>query len=501
VNSLDLLLVSVPPSHISEPPIAPALLKASVEANGFTCRTVDFSLICFNKTFNKDYTAFNNWCNILPEHFDWSNVSEDQSKLTNQVIDEFISLLSEKNPKFVGISVFSFWQQRFVYFLCKKIKKLNLDVKIILGGMGCDKHPSGLSTVLELTSFDKMSNFASLMIKLSLADFVILNDGEIELVNILKNNTLSNVDKEVSFEYKIIPNFDDYKLDEYLFAGNRKMLAIQGSKGCVRKCVFCTHHRDYSKFYFKSGVDIAEEIIYLSKKYDVYNFQFIDSLVNGSLREFKNFVGQLAEYNQANEDKKISWHGSYICRASSELSDEDFKIIKLSGAHGLTIGAESGSNQVLKEMKKQTTAEDLEYEISKFEEFNINCSLLFIVGFYNETWEDFMMTLNLLKRLQKYFYNGTISSVRLGYTLAISDWDQLDVSKFEYDKFNVFDWTYLPNPTLTLKERIRRRIIAQEFCDRLGIPVSYAREDLLVLDAIYNNNHLHANGNIEYVHN
>ena len=37
------------------------------------------------------------------------------------------------------------------------------------------------------------------------------------------------------------------------------------------------------------------------------------------------------------------------------MTDEDFRTLKLSGAIGLTIGAESGSNQVLQEMKKKTS--------------------------------------------------------------------------------------------------------------------------------------------------
>ena len=488
---LDLLLASLPPNYLNEPSIAPAILKSAAETNGFSCRTIDFSLHCFKTIFNRQYSTYLEWINILPDHSDFSTVTDHQKELLDSVVNEFMGLIIKYNPRFVGLSIFSIWQQRFGYFLCKKIKESRIDTQIILGGMGCGKIPTGLNTVTSLSYFDKKNSYANFMINKKLTDFVIINDGEIELVNILNNsnkyqNSLNS--NEVIFDYNYYPNFDDYELDEYLFTNGEKKLLVQGSKGCVRQCVFCSEHGNYSKFYFKSGTALANEIISLSIKHKIFKFHLTDSLVNGSIREFKNFVKTLAQYNSDNPSSQIKWHGNYICRAENRMVDEDFRLIKMSGGHGLTIGAESGSKRVLKEMKKNTTAEDLIYEVSKFSEHGIDCTLLFMVGFYNEMWEDFLLTLQLFKVLHKYFFTGTISSIRLGNTLAVSDNLEYPYEDFIHDPTNVFNWIYLKNPSLTLAERIRRRVIAQEFCDELGIPIAYSREDLLVTDAIYNNN-------------
>lgn len=488
---LDLVLASLPPAYLNEPPIAPAVLKSAVEANGFNCRTIDFSLHCFKTIFNQDYNEYSKWSNTLHDQCDFTTLTDEQKILTNRAVDEFVRLIIDLNPRFVGLSIFTTWQQRFGYFLCKKIKELNLDIHIILGGMGCSSTPSGLNTVTTLSYFDKRNSYANFMLANRLTDFSILNDGEIELVKILKNSdSYQNLleSNEVVLNYNYYPNFDDYPLDHYLFTNGERKLLVQGSKGCVRECVFCSEHGNYSKFYFKSGGRIAEEIIALSVKYKIFKFQFTDSLVNGSMKEFKNFVKALAQYNQNNPTSQIRWHGNYICRAENRMTDEDFRLIKLSGGHGLTIGAESGSNQVLKEMKKNTTVDDLVYEISKFEEHGIDCTLLFMIGFYSEAWEDFLLTLELLKKLQKYFLNGTISTIRLGTTLGVHSNLNYQYEDFKHDPTNPYNWIYLKNPSLTLAERIRRRVIAQEFCDELGIPVSYARDDLLFVDAVHNNN-------------
>ena len=488
---LDVLLTTLPPNYLNEPTLAPALLKSALQTNGFSCQTVDFAFYCYNAIFDKDYTKYINWGNTLNNEYNYTKMSVEHKSILDQTINKYIQLIKLHHPKFLALSIFSVWQQRFAYLVCAKIRELRLDVKIIIGGMGVSVPPSGLRTVSRLSYFDIRNSYGRYMDDQKLVDYVILNDGELELVKLLKDyktyqSTFEH--NEVTYDNNFYPNFDDFDLDNYLYIDNEKTLLVAGSKGCVRQCVFCSEHSNYSKYYFKSGVSLADEIIFLSKKYNVYKFHLTDSLVNGSLTEFKEFTRRLARYNQDTPGKEVKWHGNYICRTKNNMTDEDFRTLKLSGAIGLTIGAESGSNQVLQEMKKKTTVEDLLYEISKFEQHGINCSLLFMIGFYSETWKDFLMTLELVKKLQPYFYTGTVSSLRFGYTLSMNEWQDFDLSDFTVDYNNAYNWTYFKNLDLTLKERVRRRVIVQEFCDRLGIPVGYAREDLQFLDLIYNNN-------------
>lgn len=485
-----MLLTTIPPNYIVEPTLAPALLKSALVTNGFSCQTVDFSLHCYEKVFDKNYDAYINWGNTLVSEYNYTKVSAKDVELTNRVIDEYIDLIKFFQPKFLALSIFSNWQQRFGYFICRRIQELKLDVKIIVGGMGVGVVPRGIKNIAKLSYFDLQNSYGMFLKQQKLVDHVIINDGELEIVKVLqdsKNYQSTFKHNEVLYNNKIYPDYDDYKLNDYHYINNEKILLVAGSKGCVRQCVFCSEHSNYSTYYFKSGVDLADEIIHLSQKYSVYKFHLTDSLVNGSLPAFKKFISRLAEYNKNNTENNITWHGNYICRTNNTMTDEDFKILKMSGATGLTIGAESGSNRVLEEMKKQTTVEDLLYEISKFEQHNINCTLLFMIGFYNETWQDFLMTLELIKKLQPYFYNGTVINLRFGYTMSVWSWQNLDFSNFTVNQENCYDWVYHKNPGLTLDERIKRRIIAQEFCDQLGILVSYAREDLIILDSIYNN--------------
>jgi radical SAM superfamily enzyme YgiQ (UPF0313 family) len=486
----DVLILSIPPTYLDEPTAASAVLKGAVEKNGFTCKTVDFSLLCFEKLFQKEYDSYLKWIRIFPGHHDWQSLSVDQKNKIEQSLVLCIESIEHYKPKLLGISVFSDWHHRYAYLLCDRVKTLGIKIPIVIGGSGCTKFPVGLDQLTHLSYFDKNHSWSNFMFQKKLVDYVIISDGEKELVTLLKNLDSYQSDfksNEVTFDTYYYPNYGDYDLDSYLYTNDEKKLLIQGSKGCVRQCIFCDEHRNYSKFYYKHGDDIADEMIDLSERYQVYKFQFTDSLVNGSLTSFHKFISKLADHNERNPEKAIRWHGNYICRTNNNMDDDYYRLLKKSGAHGLTIGAESGSNRVLSEMKKNTTVEDLLYEISKFQQFDIDCYLLFMVGFYSETWDDFLDTLKLLKKLQPYVFSKTICNIRAGSTFGISDWKHYKIDDFICDPIDRLNWVYKNNLTLDFKERYRRRVILQEFCDELNIPVSYANEDLILLNGIYNN--------------
>lgn len=485
---VDLLILTLPPNWLDDPPAAPAVLKSAVKEHGFTCQVLDFSLCCYQKIFSKNYNEYLDWCQILPGVYDLNKASQQHMDALMQAVDLCVNQIQKIEPRAVGLSIFSDWQHRFAFLLCEKIKASKLNSKVIIGGAGAARLPLGLAFFTRLSYFERKTNFADFMLRRKLIDHAVINDGEQELVKIMQNLDDYHSDlfaKEVNFDHRLLPDYDDYDFENYFYINNERKLLIRGSKGCVRQCVFCDEHRAYSKFMYNNGADLAEEIITLSQRYKIRKFQFTDSLVNGPLKSFREMIKSLAKYNQMFPEKSISWNGNYICRSHNSMSDTDYVELKQSGAHALTIGVESGSDRVLAEMQKQSTVADLLYEVEKFKEFGIDCYLLFMCGFYNETWEDFLDTIRLLKKLQPYVASGTVDSVRGGYTFLISDWKNYKAEDFEIDSKNRFNWLYKPNPDLTFKERCRRRVIFQEVCDELAIPLAYSKDDLLILESMY----------------
>ena len=85
-------------------------------------------------------------------------------------------------------------------------------------------------------------------------------------------------------------------------------------------------------------------------------------------------------------------------------------------------------------------------------------------------------TLDMLTRYQKYVADGTIIGVNLGTTLTVEEGAPI---YNDWQSFNIVptnganrplgpDWRAVDNPELTYKERIQRRIRAQEHATELG---------------------------------
>ena len=449
---VDIIIVSTPGIGSNTPQAAPALLKGSVESAGFSCKTVDFNLRLY-QTFKKDVDRFNSY------FMTGLNIEvEEQAKL---FVENCAKELVEMNPKYIGLSVFTYQNKISTRLFCEYIKKIS-NIPIVLGGQG-----------LSNGGLEGQSSFGQTLFNEGLADYWIKSEGEVSLVELLKGNTAypginSNSFQQIEDLNTIpFPNYDDYDLASY----RDIVLPITGSRGCIRSCTFCDIHEHW-KYRFRKGDNIAEEILYLSNKYNVTNFNFSDSLINGSLKEFNQFIKILAEHNKT-ATAPISWRSQFIVRSPNQVSEEYWKTIAAAGAQDLAIGVETGSDKVRVDMNKKFTNSDLDYTMEMFAKYNISCLFLMIIGYPTETDEDFAQTLEMFERYQKYA-GHIIKNVAIGTTLAILPGTELYRSagnmNIELDK-NENNWVAFDNPTCTLEKRIERRMQLRDHLIKLKYPL------------------------------
>lgn len=126
MNLLDLLIVNVPGTISLMPPAAPAVLKASVVQAGFTCKTIDFNA----RLYSEKHIDIQN----LETYFA-TGINTDAYLIADQLVKRWAIEIISYDPKFVGISVFTYQNQTATRLFCKHIKE-NSDIKIILGGLG-----------------------------------------------------------------------------------------------------------------------------------------------------------------------------------------------------------------------------------------------------------------------------------------------------------------------------------------------------------------------------
>ena len=287
----------------------------------------------------------------------------------------------------------------------------------------------------------------------------------------INKDTFKQIDELDSIPF---PNYDDYNFNLY----DSKTLPITASRGCVRSCSFCDIH-DHWRYKYRSGVLVAEEMIYLHEKYQIDNFYFTDSLVNGGLIEFKNFCRSMAEYNQRGHN--IKWIGQYIIRSSAHLDEKYWDNLAQSGANNLAIGVETGSDAVREHMNKKFYNVDLDYTMKMLDKYNITCTFLMIVGYPTETEIDFQLTLDMFKKYQ-HLANRIIIDINFGSTLGILPGTPLYNRSLEFNidlDNHENNWAARDNPELTLRERIRRITIIKEYVSALGYKFNNGADGML----------------------
>lgn len=475
----DILICALPVSALNYAPAAPALLKACVEKAGFTAKTIDLSQTFYVNISDKNFDQYTEDTKfLLPGHeYD----IHSHSKVTSWTIQS-INYIKSVNPKFVAFSIFSYFMQRSAYLLAKKLREDAPHIKIILGGFGLTQPATTLKNLdKKFNNSELISSFDQFMIKHNLCDHNIIGEGEDQLVSLLQQSISNSYSLDDLYNVPI-SNFVDYNLKDYLYV-DKILLPITGSKGCVRQCTFCDIPTKFGRFRYRAGHHIAKEILYLKDRYGVTNFAFTDSLINGSLKALTELVTELANYNnRVSESDKIRWNGQYISRPKGQMPEYLYELIAQSGGEGLTIGLESGSNDVLAAMNKKVKIEDVDHEMELFKKYKISTVLLFIIGFYNETEKDFMETIDTIFRYQKYVADGTIIRMELGHPLGITAetalYDSSHALGITLNPTDTFLWENKNNPTLTFKERVKRRLIAQVVCDELGIPTGMTAYNL-----------------------
>jgi len=489
--TLDMLIVSLPVLDLQYPPSSPAVIKACVNAAGFSARTEDLNIlllkICGGK--EKFSQVQYNFENIGPTAVETDDAVlaffDNDHGYIREWVDQSIDLIIAHNPRWLGISIFSYKSHKACLLLCAEIRRRGLKLKIVLGGRGASSYALGPDHSEFLSRIEKFFGdypdlvFAETLLFYGLVDKVIQGDGEQAVIDLLTTDTDNNVLTDVGkINLETIPfvNFDDYDLAAYDYV-NEFILPITGSKGCVRQCTFCDIPVLWPRFKYRSGEHIAQEMIHLQNKYGVRKFYMTDSLVNGSLKAFTEFITYLADHNKSHPEKSLKWVGQYITRSrSNALNDHYYDLIRDSGGEGLTIGVESGSDAVRAHMKKQFLTTDIDYELEQFDQRGIVCVLLFFSCYPTETWDDFLDTVDMFIRYQKYCASGTVYKITLGtpYTHHQQTplWNQQEEIGLSSKPGSDILWRLDKNPTLTYYERIRRRLILQEVATALKLPMS-----------------------------
>lgn len=194
----------------------------------------------------------------------------------------------------------------------------------------------------------------------------------------------------------LVKNLNELPYADYQFLDKKtQKVSISTSRGCIGNCSFCHEKAHWNKYRWRSAESIIEEITLLKKQFPLLNFVYLnDSLINGNMKEFGKFCDLMIAKNMG-----INWGGHILVR---EEMTKDFLIkMKEAGAERLNFGVESGSNAVLKLMKKNFTRDFALRVLKDTKEANISFSVNLIIGHPGETEYEFEKTLVFFKEIKK----------------------------------------------------------------------------------------------------
>jgi radical SAM superfamily enzyme YgiQ (UPF0313 family) len=491
---IDLLICIIPKINPDAPTVGPAVLKAHCEAEGFSCEVVDFNIKLYNelKSKNKESLYFKDDALFALDHHT-PDLTPDFEVFYNEfeyVFMDWIEFIKEKNPRVIGLSLLTLFSLSVATRLGELIRKHIPNLKILWGGAAIEW---GIEVFKNRNLFD---------------DYI-YGDGEYSITEYLKGNMTYKginslaVNQISNLDDILLPNYDDINWAEYDDIDEDMPVYITGSRGCVKRCTFCNVFDMWPDFRYRSGKSIAKEIISIKERYNRYTFRFTDSLINGSMKAFRNLLTELIEYRKPSNhiiwssrwivsvedfltrmikynkskdrrsfwtikirnfiskkidykktNNKFGWSSQWIVRSKDQSPESDYENMKKSGCVWLEIGLESFSQDVRFHMGKKFTDEDMWWCLEQLNKYEIPHILLMITGYPTETEENHQTTLRSVKKIFELGWNK-YTYFSFGNTLMLSNAQplyKLIEDDLEYFNSNV-DWKYKDNDFETRNRR------------------------------------------------
>jgi len=330
-------------------------------------------------------------------------VDSGKEKLT---YEQFAKLIKKNNYDVIAFQTFTS-DMESVKKHSNIIKKLDPNALIIIGGPQPSGDPEGTMDYLKNIDFAFMGEC-----EIALPEFLRLNKKDLLSEEKLKKvpNLIWRSKKGLIINpVKIVENLDDLDFPawdlidprEYpvaphgTFNKNFPIAPIIITRGCPYQCTFCAGFKVTGRrFRARSVENIIKEIELLYHKYGVRELNIEDD--NFTLR--RDLVeGVCSEILK--KKLKISWSCPNGIRLDT-LDKELIQLMEKAGCYSVAVGIESGSDKILKKMKKNLSKEKVKEKVKLIKDnTNIKVTGFFLLGHPDETERDILETINFAKEL------------------------------------------------------------------------------------------------------
>jgi len=344
---------------------------------------------------------------------DVSIIDSIANRYTNE---EVINLLKTARPDIIGISFGT--QIRFNAFdLIRLIKKELPSSLIVAGG----PHPT-------LSCQDTLEGVPEI-------DIICRGEGENSFLNLVKTiekkGDLANI-RGISFRNRegkivhnepepLIENLDALpfpardllpmeKYDQRTTLSKKRCTNIMSTRGCPYQCVFCSVSKQWGhQIRYRSAKNVVDEIEQVLKDYPFFQaIRFFDDVFTTDKQRVLEICRLITE-----RKLNIVWE----CEARANTIDEEIVMrMKKAGCEFIDLGLESGSDRILKNIKKSITVKQAIEAAKIIKKAGLGLKVFIMHSLPGETYEDIKKTVFLSRYLYyKIGVDGTTQGIAVIY--------------------------------------------------------------------------------------
>lgn len=214
-----------------------------------------------------------------------------------------------------------------------------------------------------------------------------------EIIKNKKAELITDLD-EIPFVAELVKEFLDPK--DYFFAASAyPEIQIFTGRGCPARCYFCVYPQTIHghKYRVRSAKNVVDEFEYIVNKLpEVKEVVIEDDTFTIDKERVKQICNLLIERGL---NKKIKW----LCNARVNLDYETMKLMKKAGCKLIIPGIESGSQEMLNNMKKGTTIKQIEEYVKNAKKAQLLIHACYMVGNKGETKQTMEDTLKFAIKL------------------------------------------------------------------------------------------------------
>ena len=212
---------------------------------------------------------------------------------------------------------------------------------------------------------------------------------ENNIVNFLKPKVIMNLD-DIPMPARHLLNMKIYRPSP---ANYRRLPAttMMTSRGCPYKCIFCSKPTIGTAFRAHSAKRVVDEIEHLVNEYGIKDIQMFDDTFTLLPERTKEICKGIIE-----RKLDIGWNCmTRVDRIDKEITD----LMKKAGCYEMGFGIESGSERMLKFIKKGVTKQQIRNGVKLAKNSGIHVRGFFMMGFPTETKKEVLETIEFANEL------------------------------------------------------------------------------------------------------